>query len=104
MEAHNSNTYPSVPKLASANYAPWLFAIEHHAQKLEPTAHLTYNPPVPIDPTEQQEYIQRKTRLTTAILTSVPPDILGQILVPDDEITAYELIKRIPAHINQTTK
>ncbi|PXF48025.1 hypothetical protein BWQ96_02216 [Gracilariopsis chorda] len=104
MDNSKSTRYTSLPKLNPANYFAWLFDIKNNDQNLEPTAHLSSSLAIPVDPVEHNTCMQKKTRLTTAILSSVPPDILRQIFIPGGSPLLHEFFTLIISLINQSTK
>ena len=86
---------PHLPKLDSANYATWYFALESYAASIDATEHLKSDPAPPTDPAFLRSHTQKQISLLTAILSSVPTAVLGLLSVPGCRPTLHKLIKDI---------
>ena len=93
-----------IPELQGANYAPCYLSIQTYAATIEASDHLTSNPPRPDDIQHLKTYENKQNRLLSALLSSVPMEILGLLLVPHETPTPYDLIQQIVARINRSTK
>ena len=77
----------NISELQGANYAPWYLSIKTYAATIEASDHLIGNPLRPDTNPQLKAYEKSQNRLLSAVMSGVPMDILGLLLVPQETTT-----------------
>lgn len=98
------NINPKSPDFKAINYAPWNFALENYATVICATHHLEGKHTPPLQEQKLKTSNKIKSKLHTAILSSVSSEVLGLLFAPEDKPTLCDFVQKIVHHINRSTE
>lgn len=76
---------PKIPELDTATYALSYLALKKYAAIIDALPHLQDNPPPATEPQALKSFTTKQNRLLAAVLGSVPIEIFGLLLVPEED-------------------